>query len=94
MFKEVEIKMKIVKINALWCSGCLYMKKVWKEVINTYPNLEIVEYDYDMDEDIVKTYNPGEILPVAIFYKDNTEYKRLKGEHSKEEIIDIIKECL
>ena len=86
--------MKIVKINALWCSGCLYMKKVWKEVLKEYPNLDIKEYDYDLDEDIVKSYDPKDILPVAIFYKDNLEYKRLVGEHKKEEIIKIIEECL
>lgn len=86
--------MKIVRINALWCSGCLYMKKVWKEVESIYPNLDIETYDYDMDEEKVLSYNPGEILPVAIFYKDDIEYKRLNGEHKKEEIIDIIKECL
>ena len=86
--------MKIVKINAMWCSGCLYMKKVWKEVLKEYPDLEITEYDYDMDEDIVKTYNPGTILPVAIFYKNDNEYKRLNGEKNKDEIIDVIKECL
>ena len=86
--------MKIVKINAMWCSGCLYMKKVWKEVLKEYPDLEITEYDYDMDEDIVKTYNPGTILPVAIFYKNDNEHKRLNGEKSKDEIIDVIKECL
>ena len=86
--------MKIVKINALWCSGCLYMKKVWKEVLKEFNNLDILEYDYDMDEEIVKTYNPGEILPVAIFYKDGKEYKRLLGEHTSNEIIEVIKECL
>lgn len=86
--------MKIIRINALWCSGCLYMKKVWKEVENTYPNLDIETYDYDMDEEIVKSYNPGTILPVVIFYKDGMEYKRLNGEKKKEEIIEIIKECL
>lgn len=86
--------MKIVRINALWCSGCLYMKKVWKEVETIYPNLDIETYDYDMDEDIVKNYNPGDILPVVIFYKDGEEYKRLTGEKKKEEIIEVIKECL
>ena len=86
--------MKIVKINALWCSGCLYMKKVWKEVLKEYPDLEIEEYDLDMDEEMAKSYNPGDTLPVAIFYKGDTEYKRLCGEHNKDEIIDIIKECI
>jgi thiol-disulfide isomerase/thioredoxin len=86
--------MKIVRINALWCSGCLYMKKVWKEVEKVYPNLDIEQYDYDMDEDIVKTYNPGEILPVTIFYKDGNEYKRLIGEKNVDEITKVIEECL
>lgn len=86
--------MKIVRINAMWCSGCLYMKKVWKEVEKIYPNLDITSYDYDMDEDIVKTYNPGTILPVAIFYKNDIEYKRLNGEKTVNEIINVIKECL
>lgn len=86
--------MKIVKINAMWCSGCLYMKKVWKEVDSIYPDLDITTYDYDMDEEIVQTYNPGTILPVCIFYKDNKEYKRLNGEKKADEIISIIKECI
>ena len=86
--------MKIIKISALWCSGCLYMKKVWKEVGNSYPDLDIEEYDYDMDEEIVKSYNPGEILPVIIFFKDGIEYKRLIGEHNAKEIIEVIEECL
>ena len=43
---------------------------------------------------MAKSYNPGDTLPVAIFYKGDTEYKRLCGEHNKDEIIDIIKECI
>ena len=54
---------------------------------------EYLDKDF-MDEEEVKPYNPGEILPVAIFYKGDTEYKRLTGEHKAEEIIEIIKECL
>ena len=41
--------MKIIKINAMWCSGCLSMKKIWKEIKEEYPNLNIVEYDYDLN---------------------------------------------
>ena len=41
--------MKITKIEAIWCSGCLVMKKVWKEVAKEYPNIEITTYYYDLD---------------------------------------------
>ena len=50
--------MKIVKINAMWCGGCLSMHKIWKQIEEEYKNIEIISYDYDMDEDIVKNYEP------------------------------------
>ena len=59
--------MKIVKINAMWCSACISMHKIWKEIEIKNPEIEIVSYDYDIDEDEVKKYNVGEVLPVAIF---------------------------
>lgn len=82
--------MKIIRINAMWCGGCLSMHKVWKQIEEKYPNIEYIKYDYDMDEDIVKTYNPGTILPVAIFLKDDVEVFRLNGEKKVEEIEEVI----
>ena len=83
--------MKIIRINAMWCSGCLSMKKIWKQIEKEYPNLNITTYDYDLDEEEVKKYNPGKILPVIIFQTKNIE-KRLIGEQTKENIEKIIKE--
>ncbi|MBR3363047.1 MAG: thioredoxin family protein [Bacilli bacterium] len=85
--------MKIIRINAMWCSGCLSMKKIWKEIEKEYPNLDITTYDYDMDSEKIEKYNIGEILPVIIFKKENKE-KRLIGEKSKKEIIEIIEELI
>ncbi len=82
--------MKIIKIGAIWCPGCLFMKKTWDEIIKKYPDLEIVSYDIDMDD--VSSYNIGETLPVIIFYNREKEYKRLIGEKKKEEIVNIIEE--
>jgi len=83
--------MKVVKINAIWCSGCLSMKKIWKEIEEEYPNLDIINLDYDMDEEEVSKYLPGDVLPVVIL-KNNEKEIRLIGEKSKEEIIEKIKE--
>ena len=83
--------MKIIKINAMWCSGCLSMKKIWKQITEEYPNLNITTYDYDMDQKEVEKYNVGEILPVVIFQKKDKEI-RLIGEKTKQEIIEVIEE--
>ena len=85
--------MKIIKFGAVWCPGCLVMRPVWKEVLIDYPNLDITEYDYDMDEELVEEHNVGDKLPVIIMLDDNDkEIKRLIGERKKEEIIQFIKE--
>ena len=83
--------MKIIRINALWCSGCLSMKKIWKDIEKEYPNLDIETYDYDMDKVVVEKYNVGKILPVIIF-KNNEDEIRLIGEKTKDEIIKVIED--
>ena len=83
--------MKIIKINAMWCSGCLSMKKIWKEIKEEYHNLNIVEYDYDLNEEEIKPYNIGDVLPVIILQNSKKEI-RLIGEKTKQEIIQGIEE--
>ena len=82
--------MKIVTINSMWCPACIIMHKVWKEVEDNHKDIEFINYDYDMDEDIVKTFNPGSILPITIFMVDDKEVDRLNGEKKVSEINDII----
>ncbi|MGE5455621.1 MAG: thioredoxin family protein [Ignavibacteriales bacterium] len=82
--------MKIVRISAVWCGGCLVMNKIWNEVKNEYPDIEVIKYDYDMDNDIVKELNVGDLLPVTIFYNNDQEITRLIGEKNKKAIIDAI----
>lgn len=83
--------MKIVKIGAMWCPGCIIMQKVWNKLSENY-ELDITSLDLDMDSEEVEKYNVGNTLPVVIFYKDNEEYKRLVGEKSYEEVESLIKE--
>ena len=82
--------MEVIKINAIWCSGCLVMNKVWKQVLEE-KDMKTVELDYDMDEDEVKKYNPGDILPVFIFLNNNQEVLRIVGEKSKKEMLEEIR---
>lgn len=79
--------MKIIKIGALWCPGCLIVNKALKEVKKQY-DIEVIDKDYDMDD--IESYSVGDVLPVLIFPNG----KRLVGERNKNEIIDMIKEVL
>ena len=79
--------MRIIKIGAIWCPGCLVMNKIWKNISEDYPNLNITKLDLDMDKEESDKYNPGNILPVTIFLdEDNNELERLIGEQ-KEDIL-------
>jgi len=80
--------MKLIKISAMWCPACLIMRNVLK---NIDFDIEQVEYDYDMDEDIVNKYNVGEILPVLILVDNDNEVARLTGEKSKEEVLEFLR---
>ena len=50
-------------------------------------DIEVEEYDYDIDTDKVEELNVGKTLPVLIFNKDNIEVKRLIGEISEKQLI-------
>ena len=82
--------MKIIKIGAVWCPGCLVMNKIWNK-ISKDNSLEIISLDYDMDSDDVRKYEVGKILPVIIFLdKNDCELDRLIGEQSENKILELI----
>ncbi len=82
--------MKIIKISAIWCPACIIDNKIWKKAKEDYGDLDIEELDYDFDEDEVKKYEVGKVLPVVIFMNEDVEVERLIGEKSKEEIYEAI----
>lgn len=79
--------MKIVKISALWCPGCLIINNSINKIKEEF-GIEVIEYDYDFDD--IGKYNVGNILPVLIFIKDEKEVSRLVGERSYKDIKEVI----
>ena len=78
--------MKIIKIGAVWCPGCLVMRPIWKKLKEQY-SINITEYDLDTDSDIIEKYNVGDKLPVTIFIDENdNELSRLIGEKTMQEL--------
>ena len=86
--------MKIIKINAMWCPGCLITKSIWQEIEKEYPSHEYINLDYDLDEEKIAKYKIGDILPVVIIKNDNQEIKRIIGEKNKKEILKELEDLL
>lgn len=82
--------MKIIKIGALWCSACLVTNNALDKYIKENNDIELITLDYDFDEEEVKKYEPGEVLPVLIFEKDDKEILRLKGEKTYNDIVKAV----
>ena len=82
--------MKIVKIGAVWCGGCLIMNKVWNKTIKNY-SFDYIDLDLDMDEEEAKLYNPGDKLPIFIVIDQDREIERFVGEYSYDDFISKLK---
>jgi thiol-disulfide isomerase/thioredoxin len=83
--------MRVIKIGAIWCGGCLIMNKVWNKLIKNY-SFDYTELDLDMDEDEVKNYNPGDKLPIFIVFDGNKEVERFIGEFSYDDLEKKLKD--
>lgn len=86
--------MKIIKISALWCPACLITTKALDKFIEENESVEVLNLDYDFDEDEVKKYDVGKVLPVLIFEKDGIEVLRLVGEKNYSEIKKLVGDLL
>lgn len=81
--------MKIIRFSAIWCSACLVMRSRWQKAFQN-KNIEIIDYDYDIDSDKVKEYGIGKIIPVIVLVDGNNEIKRLIGEKSLKELEEFL----
>lgn len=84
--------LKIVRVQAIWCSSCLYMSKVWDKVMKDKKDIEIINLDYDLDREIIDEFKVKNNLPAFMFFKDGKEVKRTYGEMTAKELNNIIEE--
>ncbi len=83
--------MKLIKISSVWCPSCLIMNPRYIELSKDL-NVNMEEYDYDMDTEIVSKYKIGDILPVVIVTNNGHELTRIIGEKSKKELNKIFED--
>ena len=84
--------MKIIKIGAEWCPGCIVMKPRWKEIESEITDLKTEYYDFDKDKNIVNKYlDENSNLPAFIFLdRKGNELEKLHGEISKKDLIELV----
>lgn len=83
--------MKLVRISSMWCTSCIVTYPIWKEIQETYPNLEYEELDYDLDD---VQEQVGDILPVVILKDQEQEITRIVGEKTKKEMLEILEKFI
>lgn len=84
--------MKILRFSAMWCSACLIMKSRFNKIEENIPQeIEIIDYDYDMNPEEVEKWNVGNVIPVFIFLdQNNQEIKRVCGEIEQKKLLEEI----
>ncbi len=80
--------MKAVMITAIWCPSCIIMRSRYQELFKQL-TIDVTEYDFDDDSDIVDKYHIGSVLPVVIFEDNHQELMRINGEKSKKELFKL-----
>ena len=67
------------------------MDKYLKIVLNNYPDIELVKYDSELNEDKFKEMDIKNIPQLFFFDENGVQVHRLSGVHSWTKIQDIIK---
>lgn len=85
--------MKVIYFGAVWCPSCLVMRPIWRRVAKEL-EFELVEYDYDFNEEEVKEYSVDDKLPTCIVMDNNVELTRIIGEKKQDKITEIIEKLI
>lgn len=75
---------KVVIISAVWCHACLTMRKRNKALKEKYTDWTWIDYDLDLDDELVEPLKVGKLIPVYIIYENDIEVKRIAGEMSQD----------
>jgi hypothetical protein len=81
--------MKVIRVSAIWCMSCLVMRNRWNKFFSSHPEIEIIDYDFDEDQEEIKDYNVGNVLPVMIILENDQEVERVTGEKSLKQLEKI-----
>jgi thioredoxin 1 len=86
--------MKIIKFIALWCADCIVMRPLWREISEKFPQIEVVDIDFDEHPEEAKKFGAVKV-PLTIFFDSkDMEIARSQGMQNKADLIKLIEENL
>ena len=69
------------------------MNHRWGKILNDCSWVEVIDYDYDRDTEIVAQYNIGKDIPIFIFLdQEGNEFARLQGEIDRRELVKFLED--
>lgn len=86
--------MRIIKFTALWCADCIVMRPVWQAVAEKFPQVEIIDFDFDEHQDEAKNFGVDKVPTNIFFDSRDTEITRTEGMQNKADLIKLIEENL
>lgn len=81
---------KILDFWGSWCTPCKQLQPILAEVARE-KDVDIVPVDVEKEPDAANQYGIRGI-PALIFLKDGEMVSRLDGIHTKEEILDVLRD--
>ncbi len=83
--------MKVIKVWAVRCAGCVVMGPRRKEIESEHKRLETEFYEYDEHPEIIEKYGLDGNIPYFVFLDKKGEViEKINGEFSKKELIEKI----
>ena len=80
---------KLLKFEAEWCSQCKALKPTLTNVLEEFPDVELVTVDCEVDEAETLKYQIRS-MPTLIYLKDNREIGRLSGAVPADKIRELL----
>lgn len=81
---------KILDFYGSWCTPCKQLQPILTEIARE-KDVEIVPVDVEKEPDTANQYGIRGI-PALIFLQDGEVASRLDGIHTKEEILDVLRD--
>ena len=81
----------LIKFGAPWCGPCKAMEPVMKEVKEARPDVKVLEFNADEEEEMVQLFKVRNV-PVLYWIKNGITVNKYVGGANKEQILSFMTE--
>ena len=81
----------IVDFQALWCGPCKVQSTILQEVATELGNsIRVIKIDVDQNQELANRYQIKGVPTLIIFKNSEIKYRQ-SGVHTKQQVIDVLK---